>query len=298
MIVVTMTQCPPALRGDLTAWLLEVDTCVFVGHVSARVREELWKRIQQHIRTGRATMVYTARNEQRMGFYVHNAAWEPIDFDGLKLMLRPAPVQAGGMQDAGGLRPGFSNAARIQQAKRFSRPKGSADLPTHLIVLDLETTGLDPFRDQIVELGALEVKDGQILRSLQALIAIKGSLPPAIARLTGITDQEIQAQGQPLAEVLEAFLHFAGELPILSHNASFDRSFLHAACRRLGRPLPDNAYIDSCALARKLLPDVPNWKLSTLAAHLDIEIAGQHRSLDDCHTTRLLYDKLMELSNR
>lgn len=89
MLVICLSKCPPALRGDLTRWLQEIDTGVYAGHVSARVREELWERIVSNIKDGRATMVYSARNEQRMEFRVHNTEWVPIDFDGLKLMLRP-----------------------------------------------------------------------------------------------------------------------------------------------------------------------------------------------------------------
>ena len=94
MIVVTLTDCPPALRGDLTKWLLEINTGVYVGQLNARVRDELWKRICAHLPKGRATMVYSANNEQRMEFRVHNTVWQPVDFEGLTLMLRPAAGQA------------------------------------------------------------------------------------------------------------------------------------------------------------------------------------------------------------
>ena len=94
MIVVTLTDCPPALRGDLTKWLQEVNTGVYVGQVSARVRGEIWERVRENAKSGRATMVFSANNEQRMDFRVHNTNWEPIDFDGVKLMLRPSPARA------------------------------------------------------------------------------------------------------------------------------------------------------------------------------------------------------------
>jgi CRISPR-associated protein Cas2 len=120
MIVVTLTDCPVSLRGDLTKWLLEVNTGVFVGRVSARVRDLLWERIGKSIQNGKATMVYTARNEQRMDFKVHNAGWEPIDFDGIKLVLRPSPAR---MKKLGTLRLGYSNASKRRMAKRMSRKR-------------------------------------------------------------------------------------------------------------------------------------------------------------------------------
>lgn len=74
MVVVTLTDCPPKLRGDLTKWLLEINTGVYVGKINARVREELWKRICDNIKSGRATMVFSAKNEQGLSFYVHNTS--------------------------------------------------------------------------------------------------------------------------------------------------------------------------------------------------------------------------------
>ena len=72
MIVLTIANCPPKLRGDLSKWLLEINTGVYVGRVSARVREALWQRVCENIRDGQATMVFTANNEQHMDFYVQH----------------------------------------------------------------------------------------------------------------------------------------------------------------------------------------------------------------------------------
>ncbi len=88
MIVIVLSNCPPSLRGDLTKWLFEINTNVFVGRVSARVRDDLWDRIINHCNKGKVTMVYNVRNEQGFDFRVHNAEWRPIDFDGLKLMQK------------------------------------------------------------------------------------------------------------------------------------------------------------------------------------------------------------------
>lgn len=89
MIVIVVAACPVGLRGHLTRWLMEISTGVFVGHVTARVRDLLWVRVVDMVKTGRAILVHTADNEQGMAFKVHNHDWEPIDVDGLTLMLRP-----------------------------------------------------------------------------------------------------------------------------------------------------------------------------------------------------------------
>ncbi|MDQ1123860.1 type I-E CRISPR-associated endoribonuclease Cas2e [Microbacterium trichothecenolyticum] len=118
MVVLVLTACPPGLRGYLTRWLLEISAGVFVGTVSARVRELMWKRTVEMVRSGRAIMVFSARNEQRMSFLVHGHHWEPVDIDGITLMLRPNAATSddgdgsGGQLTAPSRRTGWSNASR------------------------------------------------------------------------------------------------------------------------------------------------------------------------------------------
>ena len=116
MVVITLTDCPISLRGDLTKWLLEINTGVFVGNVSGRVRDNLWLRIQKEVQSGKATMVHSARNEQRLSFKIHNSQWEPVDFDGIKLLLRPSPSRVKKLGDA---RLGYSKASKYRRAKRM-----------------------------------------------------------------------------------------------------------------------------------------------------------------------------------
>jgi CRISPR-associated protein Cas2 len=88
MTVVVLTAVPPGLRGHLTRWLLEISPGVFVGHVSARVRELMWARIVEFVVDGRALMVHSTQGEQRLAFAVHGHDWTPVDFDGITLMRR------------------------------------------------------------------------------------------------------------------------------------------------------------------------------------------------------------------
>jgi CRISPR-associated protein Cas2 len=89
MVVLVLSACPAGLRGHLTRWLLEISAGVFVGHVSARVRDLLWLSVCEMTSGGRALMVFSVPGEQRMDFRVHNHHWQPTDFDGLTLMMRP-----------------------------------------------------------------------------------------------------------------------------------------------------------------------------------------------------------------
>ncbi|MGW5571685.1 type I-E CRISPR-associated endoribonuclease Cas2e [Nocardia thailandica] len=119
MVVLVLTACPTGLRGHLTRWLLEISPGVFVGVVSTRVRELAWQRVTELCKDGRALMIYTTRGEQRLAFKTHHHDWQPIDVDGIHLMLRPHTADA----KSGAARPGWSKASRYRHAHR-GRPRG------------------------------------------------------------------------------------------------------------------------------------------------------------------------------
>lgn len=93
MIVLVLTACPPGLRGHLTRWLLEVSAGVFVGKTSHRIRKHLWVQVRHYVNNGRALLIYTDRNEQGYSFETHGHHWDPVDHEGVTLMLRPKEAQ-------------------------------------------------------------------------------------------------------------------------------------------------------------------------------------------------------------
>lgn len=119
MVVLVLTACPAGLRGYLTRWLLEISPGVFVGHVTARVRDLLWHEVQVNTKDGRALMVHSVRGEQRLAFKVHRHDWMPTDFDGLQLMMRPTEPSA---TPGGGMRRGWSKASRYRRASSPRKP--------------------------------------------------------------------------------------------------------------------------------------------------------------------------------
>ena len=119
MVVFVLTACPTGVRGDLSRWLLEIAPGVFVGHVSARVRERLWIRVTELVNEGRAIMVYSARNEQHLAFEVYQADWKAVDCEGAWLVKRPK-----GTDDVslfGSMKKGWSNASKYRKAKKYGR---------------------------------------------------------------------------------------------------------------------------------------------------------------------------------
>lgn len=298
MIVITLTDCPVSLRGDLTKWFLEINTGVFVGRVSARVRENLWLRIQNNLKHGRATMVYNVQNEQGMEFKVINTIWEPIDFEGVKLILRPSPARMSKLND--NRKPGYSKASRNLMAKRVVMNKAGqiTKKPSCYAVIDVETTSLTVGNGELFELAAVIVNEGSVLDTFSVQINIKNLLPAKISFLTGVSDEELRLNGVSLATALANFLAFIKDLPLVAHNIAFDVKFINHACYGLKMPELANRQIDTLQLARKLIPEVSQYKLKTLAEHFKLETEPCHRALADCYTTYLLYEKLTNLHDK
>lgn len=296
MIVLTLTDCPSALRGDLTKWLQEINTGVYVGQVSARVRDEIWERVCENAKSGRATMVFSTNNEQHMDFRVHHSSWEPIDFDGLKLMLRPSPARIKKLSER---RLGYSKAAKMRKARQMSKAKSkSRSAPDTYVVMDIETTGLSFMENEIIEIGAIIVKEREIVNEFHAMINPKVKVPASITALTGITDQEIENDGRTLKEVLQEFLEFVGDFPVIAHNADFEYGFLRSACEKCKFPLFSNQWIDTLQIARRLVYDVNNYKLETLLEYFGLQMNGLHRSMQDCLSTKQVYEKLIDLEQK
>ncbi|OYO17767.1 type I-E CRISPR-associated endoribonuclease Cas2 [Enemella evansiae] len=114
MVVLVLTAVPVGLRGFITRWLLEISPGVFVGRVTVRVREALWSRVVEMCNNGRAIMVFSADNEQRLDFRVHRHDWEVVDLDGVSLIRRPHDSDT----TKNPMKPGWSKAAKYRRARR------------------------------------------------------------------------------------------------------------------------------------------------------------------------------------
>ena len=286
MIVVVMTNYPPKLRGDLSKWLIEINTGVYVGQVNARVREALWKRICENISSGQAVMVFSTNNEQHMDFYVHNTSWKPVDYDGIKLMMhpergRPAEGSAGATF--------FSNAAR----QRMNRRRRNNKMPASYVLLDIETTGLSTDDSEILEIGLIEVESGAVTGQYSYIIKVE-SIPENIVRLTGIDMHRVETEGGDLKASLEKTFEIIEEKNVLIYNSAFDLGFLQSSAKRAGLEFPYINVIDVYELVKKKITDAPDHKLETAAVQLGINAKQKHRALDDCLLMNEVYLKLNE----
>lgn len=159
------------------------------------------------------------------------------------------------------------------------------------ICIDLETTGLDPKRDKIIEIGAVKVRQGRITAEWESFVNPGKKLPERIVELTGIHDGEL-AGARPIQELLPELLAFLGEDVLLGHSVLFDFSFLKKAAvnERLSF---ERQGIDTLQIARKYLKDLESRSLGALCKHYEIPHSA-HRALEDARATTMLYRKLSE----
>ena len=148
-----------------------------------------------------------------------------------------------------------------------------------IVCFDIETTGLKVAQEAITEIGAVRLRNGEIVETFQTFVDPERRLTPEIIGLTGITDDMLR--GAPkLKDALTAFLAFAGGAPLAAHNAEFDISFIRAGCRKCSIPF-EPTYIDTLILAQNLLPGLGKYKLDIVAEHLQLPQFNHHRASDD-----------------
>lgn len=295
MVIFILTDCPPKVKGDLSKWLFEINTGVYVGRVSARVREEIWSRICASVRHGQATMVYGASGEQKMEFRVHNTTWEIVDYDGIKLMRRPLPRDARNIEEEEPTDQILSNAAIMQRIRRIQGAQQKTLHGKDYTVLDLETTGLSPLKDHVIEIAALRIRNDCVTETFHRLVQCPVALPTHIVTLTGLTDMELQGVGRPLPEVVKDCLLFIGTDLLVLHHAAFDLGFLQAMCRKAEIPAQRNPHIDTLKLARQKLCGLASYSLESIASHFGLDTTGCHRATRDCELTLGIYQKLKEI---
>ena len=164
-----------------------------------------------------------------------------------------------------------------------------------VVCFDLETTGLDSENDRIIEIGACLYEDGQITNVFNTFVDPGMDIPSRITEITGITNDMVL--GAPKEEeAVTKFVDFCKGLPLVAHNASFDMSFVKAACSRI-ESLKEQSftYIDTLALSQSLLSDLPKHRLDSLTKHFKLPTFNHHRASDDAIALARIYDKLIEI---
>ena len=159
------------------------------------------------------------------------------------------------------------------------------------IAVDLETTGLSPEQDYIIEIGALKYQEGKCINVFSRLVKPPVSISERITEITGIDDEMVK-DAPEIAQVMKEFIDFVGEEQVLlGHNIKFDYSFLKINAKRLGYHF-NTKTIDTLGIARRLLKELPKKNLGALCEYYGVINPCAHRAYEDAKTTAVIYAKL------
>ncbi len=184
----------------------------------------------------------------------------------------------------------------VDDSAKAVKGKTDATFEDTFIAFDIETTGLSPLTSSIIEIGAVKIRGGQVIDSYNELIDPGFPISDFTTNLTGITNDMLK--GKPtIEEVLPRFLEYAGDYPVIAHNATFDYNFIKHACGKLNLTFK-NVCIDTLEMAKNIYTDLKRYKLDTLAKMLKINMGSHHRACDDANTCGLIFLKMIDELSR
>ena len=166
------------------------------------------------------------------------------------------------------------------------------DFSSEFVVFDIETTGFSPDKNQIIEIGAVKVKDGEIVDRFSTFVNPMVPIPFRIIKLTSITDEMVK--DAPLIDsVLPEFMEFCKGAVLVAHNAAFDTSFISTNCKRLGIEY-DFTSVDTVGISRVLFPDAKKHTLDILCKRMGVVLDNHHRAVDDAEATAGIFLKMIK----
>ncbi len=179
--------------------------------------------------------------------------------------------------------------------KRNEKGKSLLELKDDYTIIDIETTGLDSYYNEIIELGAIKIRNNKIVDRFQTLIKPTEKIDEFIEYLTNITNEMVK-DAPKIEDKLKEYIDFIGTDVIIGHNVNFDINFLYDKCLEIyNQPLLKNNYIDTLRIGRRCIKETKNHKLATLAEKFKIDNENEHRALADCIITYKLFNIEKEL---
>ena len=161
-----------------------------------------------------------------------------------------------------------------------------------MVVFDIETTGLSNKTSKIIEIGAVKIKDGQIIDRMDIFVDPECPISEEITNLTSITNEMVKGAPKE-AEAIRIFLDFIGDRLLIAHNANFDVGFIRVAAERAGLPFT-NTYLDTLGLSRYVNPELTKHKLNIIAEHYGVSQEHHHRADDDAEVLANIFFVMLD----
>jgi len=168
-------------------------------------------------------------------------------------------------------------------------------LVTDFTVFDIETSGLDPLKDEVLEIAGVRLRGKETVGTFEALIRPTRPVSPEITKINGLTELFLLANGQESKAVLQDFINFSVGSIFVGHNIKdFDWKFVDVWAKKMNLTLPaDVKFIDTLELSRKML-SLPRYNLATVGKHFNFELINAHRALPDTEFNAKVFIALME----
>jgi len=178
-----------------------------------------------------------------------------------------------------------------QKNIRENKGKSIIDFPSDYVLFDIETTGLDPNFDEIIEIGAIRVRDLKIVDKFHTLVKPEYEIDDFIVDLTGITNEMVE-NAPSIQKILPSFIDFIGDDILVGHNINFDINFIYDNLINCDYLPLTNDFVDTLRLSRRILPELEHHRLIDLADYYNIDTKGNHRSMKDVEITNSIYINL------
>lgn len=176
---------------------------------------------------------------------------------------------------------------------RENKGKSIILLPDDYVVIDIETTGLSSDYDEIIELAAIKIHNGEVIDKIQTLIKPTMKICSFITELTGITNEMVK-DAPNISETLPDYFKFIGDSIVLGHNVSFDVNFIYDVSEYFGCGYFSNDYVDTMRIFRKLCPEDAHHRLKDMVKKFNVDSTQYHRALADCMSTYQCFEKMKE----
>lgn len=172
-----------------------------------------------------------------------------------------------------------------------NRGKSLLLFPTDYTIIDIETTGFSTMYDEIIEIGALKIRDGNVIDTFTTLVKPVSEVNSFTTELTGINNDMLK-NAPKFKDIASALLSFIGNDIVVGHNVSFDVNFIYSNLMNDFSEYFSNDFVDTLRICRNIVKGLPNYKLATLIDYFKLKKSGSHRSLPDCYSTLYLLQYL------